>query len=194
MIDRTGLRGRMALDHGESQTARRPALLAVIVLALSIVPAARAANVPGVHEEPRLEAAASFVAAKPVTVWCGNDADGWQQAVASVGISTDPLGFAVIAEGGAYLAPKVCDTALGWLRGSVVPMDFGDALLSIAHEAVHLSGVRDEWATDCTALSDVWGVAWRFFDVRQPDLTRVYLGALRSHLGRPPPYSRSGYC
>ena len=71
---------------------------------------------------------------------------------------------------------------------------FGPALFALIHEGVHLSGVTDEWAADCTALSDTWSVAWIYFAVRQPELSRVHEFALRAHLAQPAEYVRAGSC
>jgi hypothetical protein len=62
------------------------------------------------------------------------------------------------------------------------------------HEGTHLTGLVDEWATDCTALSEVWGAAWICLDVRQPLLMVLHYAAVANHLSKPPNYVRSGHC
>jgi hypothetical protein len=72
-------------------------------------------------------------------------------------------------------------------------MELAAALLALVHEAVHLSGVTDESATDCTALSDMWN-AGAMLGIGQPGLSRLYRAALRVHLSKPFEYRRYGYC
>jgi hypothetical protein len=168
----------------------------VAIAALVLAPMARAA-LPGVHQETKLEAAASFVAGKPVSVYCGDDAAGWANAIAAAFAgfpSPGPLGgFAIYRENTEYLSPRNCGGVLE-SASRASPAAFGPALFALIHEAVHLSGVTDEWAADCTALSDTWSVAWIYFAVRQPELSRVHEFALRAHLAQPAEYVRAGSC
>ena len=180
---------------------------AAVLVALALTASAQAADLPGVHEEPRYEPAATFVASilayKPIKVYCGNDAAGWQQTLATAypdGVPFPPLGPAGFADtwgtwsGGEYLSPTTCNTLA---TRSIYSRGFAYAVLTLAHEAVHLSGVLspyDEWGTDCTAVSDVWAVAGLYFDVRQPALTAVHEAALAAHLQKPPNYRGTGSC
>jgi hypothetical protein len=166
--------------------------VAVMLVALVLPAAALGANPAGVHEVPALERAASWIAQRPVTVWCGDDDASWTALTASLGV---PAGFSDLRADRAYLAPVRCDALAAWPNES--PREFGPALLTLVHEAVHLSRVlpaADEGGTDCTALSDIWAVAFLFFGVGQPLLSDVYASALATHLLLPEPNRHRGWC
>jgi hypothetical protein len=172
-----------------------------LALALAALTAPVAlADVPGVHRETRLEPIASFAAGKPVKVFCGDDLEGWAKAVVYAFNGAPPpalpSGFALIAEGEAYVTPSYCGTLTLALQGQSQQTDFlARSMLGLVHESVHVgTGSPDEWATDCTALSDTWTVAWIYFGIRQPQLGEIYAAALKLHLSYPTDYVRGGYC
>jgi hypothetical protein len=170
------------------------ATLLALVLASFVLASVAMADVPGVHEESRLEPIASFVAGKPVKVFCGNDAQGWADAVTSVFHApiTNVGGFSFIEQGEAYVNPVRCNTVLDFKTAKL--SDLAVALLTVVHESVHVgTGSRDEWATDCTAVSDMWGAGW-MLGIRQPQLARLHALTLAEHLRKSPDYVRGGNC
>lgn len=136
---------------------------AVVVLALSCAGTAVSANNPN----PRLDAAASFVAGHPVTVWCETSWASWLQMTGGV---SDASGFTNPSQSSVvYVDPQVCLTFEMILAGSNVE-DVGgsytsQALLTLAHEAEHQKGLTDEGQTDCAALPLVPTLATQFFGV-----------------------------
>ena len=94
----------------------------------------------------RLASEASIVAGRPVTIRC-------DEQYAFTGAGSDTLGIAFPRAGIAYLDQGVCralhDLVLdGKDRGERT----GEAIVVLAHEAVHLRGERREGVTECLAL------------------------------------------
>lgn len=132
------------------------ALLCAVVLALALVGTASAANDPS----PALDAAASAVAGKPVTVWCETDWSAWSNLTSQAGYTPDGAeAFTYFDTPVVYASPGVCAT-LHLIR-KALPFTAADALLALAHEATHQSGVVDEGETDCAALRQVAATAVR---------------------------------
>lgn len=147
---------------------------------------------PGTHEEPRLEAAASYVAGKPVSVWCADSREAWTALVVPFGGSPNANGFSFVGGTEAYFSVPVCDELLEWPRTSL-----GRGVLTLSHEATHLRGVRDESATECAALAFVpavasgWYVTRDYFENMTPWVLRdVVDAAWASHRALPPAYTR----
>src|SRR3954465_3873522 len=111
---------------------------ALSVLAL-VVPA-------GFREAPALEPAASWVAGKPVQVWCGVTRLGDVYE----GGYTDRVGGSNI-----FLTPSlVCDPLEKKLaRQTVTSTSFGRALQTLVHESEHAKGVGDESQAECSSLA-----------------------------------------
>ena len=135
------------------------AALAAVLVALA-VRSDRAATWQGLSEDDRAQAEARFqsearrIAGRPVRVRCD---DGY----AFTGAGSDTLGVAFPARALAYLDPTVCrslrDVAEGDERG-----ERGiDAVVVLAHEAVHLGGERREGVTECLALQEAAPLATR---------------------------------
>jgi hypothetical protein len=105
--------------------------------------------------EARLSQEASRIAGKPVTVRCD---DGYSYT----GLGSDALGVAFIDRGLAYLLPAECRTLHDLLAGDRRERDAtGEAVLVLAHEAVHLGGERNEAVTECKALQVGVGLGQR---------------------------------
>jgi hypothetical protein len=136
-------------------------ILAAVVVALA-VRSDRAATWAAVPEdargraETRFTAEASRIAGAPVRIRCD---DGY----AFTGAGSDTLGVAFPASGFAYLDPTVCralyDLAYGGDRRGRERT--ADALVVLAHEAVHLGGERREGVTECLALQEAGPLAVR---------------------------------
>jgi hypothetical protein len=94
----------------------------------------------------RLESEAAIVARRPVTLRC-------DEQYSFTGAGSDTLGVAFPARGIAFLDQGICRTlhdlaADGKLEGERT----AEALVVLAHEAVHLAGERREGVTECLAL------------------------------------------
>jgi hypothetical protein len=94
----------------------------------------------------RLESEAAIVARKPVTIRC-------DEQYAFTGAGSDTLGVAFPDRGIAFLDQGVCRTLHDLVADRTVDGDrTAEALVVLAHEAVHLSGERREGVTECLAL------------------------------------------
>ncbi len=126
-------------------------LVAVAALFVVAARADRAATWQSLPADERgrvvsgLESEAAIVAGRPVTLRCDEE-------YAFTGAGSDTLGIAFPRAGIAYLAPAVCRD----LRDLAVAGDLregtGEALVVLAHEAIHLRGERREGVTECLAL------------------------------------------
>lgn len=138
----------------------RHAPVAVVAAGVLVWAAAASAAAPtGFYESFKLEPAASFVAGKPVKVWCATSQYQWQQ----YGGDSEEYGLTRPGSGEVKLAPDVCR----YLKAKVVtPSGFGASLLVLTHEAIHARGEPDEGVTDCAAVHEMPRVAVRFFRVK----------------------------
>jgi hypothetical protein len=106
--------------------------------------------------EARFTAEASRIAGRSVRVRC-------DEGYAFTGAGSDTLGIAFPGSRLAYLDPTICrslyDLAFGGGRGS--GEDTLDAVVVLAHEAVHLGGERREGVTECLALQESGPLAVR---------------------------------
>lgn len=125
------------------------AVAALFVLAARADRAATWASLPSDERRAtvsRLESEAAIVAKRPVTLRC-------DERYAFTGAGSDTLGVAFPDSGIAYLDQGVCRTLHDLVAdGSVDGERTADALVVLAHEAVHLSGERREGVTECLAL------------------------------------------
>lgn len=144
------------------------ALIAAFIAALGLLTGvANAGNNP----DPRLDAAASYVAGKPVTVWCEESITDWVQWGQSAGQNFDFMeGFTYPTIPGystIYLSPRVCLTLHALLDQGAenVGAYWGSlAVHTLVHESVHLlTGSADEHYVDCMALTKDADVAEQFF-------------------------------
>ncbi len=130
-------------------------VLLLISLAVAIV-WTHVAN--AAYGDPRLNVVASSVAGHGVVVSCGSGSTDWATTEHTQGLTFETDGFTFIGRNNIiYLAPRVCDT-LEALLDPAAHDSLGTywpalAIKTIIHESVHQSGVKDESATDCTALS-----------------------------------------
>jgi hypothetical protein len=102
----------------------------------------------------RLESEAAIVAGRPVTLRCD---DGY----AFTGAGSDTLGVAFPRSGIAYLDTGICRTLRDLIVAGEVEDGTGEALVVLAHEAIHLGGERREGVTECLALQAAVPVAVR---------------------------------
>src|SRR6188472_2251271 len=106
--------------------------------------------------ETRFTAEASRIAGKAVRIRC-------DEGYSFTGAGSDTLGIAFPGSELAYLDPTICralyDLAFaGDHRGD---QRAADALVVLAHEAVHLAGERREGVTECLALQEAGPLALR---------------------------------
>jgi hypothetical protein len=103
----------------------------------------------------RLESEAAIVAKRPVTIRCDEE-------YAFTGAGSDTLGVAFPGRGIAYLDQGVCRTLRDLVTDATVDGDrTAEALVVLAHEAVHLAGERREGVTECFALQAAVPLALR---------------------------------
>lgn len=105
--------------------------------------------------EARFTREAARIAGTPVQVRCD---DGYQ----FTGLGSDALGVAFPPRRLAFLRPSVCRRLHDAIEGHrPVSDDAGEAVLVLAHEAVHLRGERREGVTECLGLQEGVGLAER---------------------------------
>ena len=156
-------------------------LLCVLLSALALAATASAAP-DGFRESVRLSPIASGVAGRPVTVWCARTPVIWRDAVQALdpSLSGTTRGLAGVPDADSMqLAPWVCRTLEGWLRGkgAPTPENLGREILTLVHESVHLRGIVDEGVTTCTALPLVPGIARASFKIRSAKVLRAVVQA-----------------
>jgi len=94
----------------------------------------------------RLTSESALVAGRPVTIRC-------DEGYAFTGAGSDTLGVAFPGAGLAYLDQGVCRTLHDLIADDAVHEErTAEALVVLAHEAIHLSGERREGVTECLAL------------------------------------------
>lgn len=101
--------------------------------------------------ETRLTREAAAIAGRPVVLEC-------DERYSFTGARSDALGVAFPRRALTYLHPSVCRALHDVLDGETAPREpTAEALVVLAHEAVHLRGERREGVTECLALQE--GVA-----------------------------------
>jgi hypothetical protein len=103
----------------------------------------------------RFTSEAAAIADRPVTLRCDEQYD-------FTGAGSDTLGIAFPAAGIAYLDPSICRALHDLLADGNAGEREGEALVVLAHEAVHLGGERREGVTECLALQAAVPLGVRF--------------------------------
>jgi hypothetical protein len=106
------------------------------------------------HVVPALSLVASELDRKPITVRCFSPAD-WSRVEREYGRSISGLAGAEID-----LSPDTCDQLLAFQAGGLHPSmrylgsrwRLAWAIQTIAHESVHMTGIRDEATTECYGM------------------------------------------
>jgi hypothetical protein len=137
---------------------------------------------PGFAEAPPLERAASYMAGRPVQVWCAVDLNVWRATDLD---RAGAPGYAIPAYGQTFLRPSVCKALL---RPPTAALSFGSALLVLVHEATHLTGLLDEYKTECVARKRLADTAIRFYGFK-PHTMRIRLLVTRALNADPRPYA-----
>jgi hypothetical protein len=134
---------------------------AVVVLFLLAARTDRAATWQALPREARTAAVKRFtseaaaIADRPVTLRCDEQYD-------FTGAGSDTLGIAFPAAGIAYLDPSICRALHDLLADGNAGEREAEALVVLAHEAVHLGGERREGVTECLALQAAVPLGVRF--------------------------------
>jgi hypothetical protein len=134
---------------------------AVVVLFLLAARTDRAATWQALPREERTAAVKRFtfeaaaIADRPVTLRCDEQYD-------FTGAGSDTLGIAFPAAGIAYLDPSICRALHDLLSDGKAGERQAEALVVLAHEAVHLGGERREGVTECLALQAAVPLGVRF--------------------------------
>ena len=103
----------------------------------------------------RLASESAIVAGRPVTIRC-------DERYAFTGAGSDTLGVAFPRSAIAYLDQGVCRTLHDLIvHGDVHEERTAEALVVLAHEAIHLDGERREGVTECLALQAAVPLATR---------------------------------
>ncbi len=103
----------------------------------------------------RFTSEAAAIADRPVTLRCDEHYD-------FTGAGSDTLGIAFPAAGIAYLDPSICRALHDLLADGKAGERQAEALVVVAHEAVHLGGERREGVTECLALQAAVPLGVRF--------------------------------
>ncbi len=105
--------------------------------------------------ETHFTAEASRIAGKPVRIRC-------DEGYSFTGAGSDTLGIAFPDAGIAYLDPGVCRDLRDVLESGHAGERQAEALVVLAHEAIHLAGERREGVTECLALQAAVRLGVRF--------------------------------
>lgn len=123
---------------------RLPGLVLGAVASLAPATAAAAASQPG---DPTYSQVASQVAGRPVQAICDTSVTGWDHP--------DAMGYVKFTRFGpadeTHLHPHTCARLDAFTRG-VFTHDAMRGIHTLTHEAMHMSGIRNEERTDCAAL------------------------------------------
>ncbi len=163
--DEDGFRFRPPPPRPAPSRARRAVWVAGVLAALALfVVAARVDRASTWQSLPKEERAhlvdrfaseAAIVAGRPVTLRC-------DEGYAFTGAGSDTLGIAFPDAGIAYLDPGVCRDLGDVLESGHAGERQADALVVLAHEAIHLGGERREGVTECLALQAAVRLGERF--------------------------------
>lgn len=134
------------------------AAIALFVVAARVDRASTWQALPAVertHMVDRFASEAAIVAGRPVTLRC-------DEGYAFTGAGSDTLGIAFPDAGIAYLDPGVCRDLRDVLESGHAGERQAEALVVLAHEAIHLAGERREGVTECLALQAAVRLGVRF--------------------------------
>lgn len=161
---------------------------------VAVLVAAVALTVPaGFVENAKLDARASWVAQKPVAVYCARTDADWAAFLSSVNDTVTDANGVTITVGGteAYLSARTCYPLLARLRKHPFSLlALGAAVEVVAHESFHMRGVVDEGQAECDAYSivnDYLVAQWGFKRGSVAYMT-AFNGARNTHRSLPPAY------
>jgi hypothetical protein len=124
--------------------------------------------------EARLESEAAVIAGRPVRIRC-------DESYSFTGAGSDTRGVAFPRAGLAYLDPGICRSLRDLLTGTSQGERSAEAVVVLAHEAVHLGGERREGVTECLALQRAVRLAVRL-GMHERDARRLAEALYRQRL------------
>lgn len=134
-------------------------LVAAILFSLLVWAAIGVASAKAAYSDTRLDAIASAIAGKPVTVSCGSDESDWTTTEKTAGYTFNVDGFTYVSRPTIYLSPRICDTIEADLHeGPTAVGDYwnGLAVKVFIHEATHQAlASSDEGLVECQAFKNV---------------------------------------
>lgn len=146
----------------------------MLVAVLAVAPAAAAGGF--VRAKP-LETAASYVAKKPVKVWCAKTQTAWNSFMAARFDAAETHGWTPYAGANqTYIDAEGCEILTDAKYETLGRI--GVAAEILTHESIHMRGEADEGVTDCDAMHEVPGVAVRFFGIKAGKQLRALMAAL----------------
>lgn len=121
----------------------------------------------GFKEAPQFEPAASFVAGKPVRIYCAPTQAAINATVGPEAVNVQ--GATYIGGDDTYLSPQTCGFLNAWLRGKKPSNLYGVAgsLQTLAHEAELAKGIDDETNADCASLKTMVPMVTRYFPLKK---------------------------
>ena len=163
--DEHGIRLLPPPARPERRSRRRGWVVGAVLAAVVVLFAVRSDRattwgaLPGdarARAEARFTAEASRIAGRPVRIRC-------DESYAFTGAGSDTLGIAFPGSRLAYLDPSICRALydLAFAGKESGGEQVADALVVLAHEAVHLRGERREGVTECLALQEAGPLAVR---------------------------------
>jgi hypothetical protein len=172
------------------------ALFAVVAVSAAFAPglagAARTGAASGFYEARVLEPAASYVARKPITVWCAPTTAVWQSWSAEATLVDGANGSAAVGGSDIHLSHDVCPSLRGAIAGVPQYVPTLSATIEVlTHESIHARGTRDEGITDCDSMHEMPRVAVVFFHVRPGAQLRALMAAAWTYHREAPPQYQS---
>jgi hypothetical protein len=150
---------------------------AVAGTVLFVAAASAGAAPPGFWRSARLAPAATFVAGKPVAVYCAPTQAAINQTVSAD--ATSVLGATpMIGSNEIYLAPITCAYLNAWLNGKKVANLYGVAVAmeTLAHEAELARGSGDETTATCLGLRAMPKMVTKFFPLKKRESLHDLIG------------------
>lgn len=152
----------------------------MVAAAAAIGAGASAAGAPaGFWTNTRLSKPASWVAGKPVTVYCARTQAAIDATVdPSYNTEGQPIQGSTVPGGDEIdLSPLTCAYLDAWLNGRrVVLYNFAVAVETLAHEGELASGISDETTADCKAIPRIPRLVTRFFPLRKRETLHDLMG------------------
>lgn len=159
-------------------------MIAVALAALALL--------PGFHEAPTLEPAASYVAGKPAHVYCADSFESWGASLKQTfGAGVYPTAYTWAGSDASYIGPGTdCPLPIAAAAGRKVDLTLlAGKILQLVHESIHQRGETDEGKTECAAIHEMPAVAVRFFHVKAGKQLRTLMAAAwAAHRKTPPAF------
>lgn len=152
-------------------------LVAIVVGTIVLASGASAVAAPsGFWLNKRLSPPASYVAGKPVDVYCA-----YKQATIDNTVSptaTNVAGATPVIGGGAiYLSPLTCAFLGAWMNGRNVDLyNFAVAIETLAHEGELAAGVDDETTATCKGIPKIPELVARYFPLKKRESLHDLMG------------------